>query len=112
MKLIWLRLGQEILIGEVADRSLVIDLVHERTLTLQNPMMLQYVNVPAPQVLHGKKPDMILGFKLAPIPCSEIFIKDVSYAGMINAHDPIAVTYAKVKEAVREQADSPLMVNQ
>ena len=56
MKLIWLRLGQEILIGEVADRSLVIDLVHERTLTLQNPMMLQYVNVPAPQVLHGKSP--------------------------------------------------------
>ena len=75
---------------------------------------MQYVNMPAPARENpGRKhPEMILGFKLAPIPCSEIFLKDVSYAGMIDSHDPVAVTYARVKDAVREQADSPLMVNQ
>lgn len=69
--------------------------------------------MPAPsQVLHGKRADTVLGFKLAPIPCSEIFIKDITYAGMINPHDPIAVTYAKVKEAVMKNAADPLMVAQ
>ena len=113
MKLIWLKVATEILIGEVDDRSSVTTLISERTFTLKTPMMMQYVNMPAPaQVIGRKNPEMILGFKLAPIPCSEIFIKDVSYAGMIDAHDPVAVTYERVKGAIREQADSPLMVNQ
>ena len=55
---------------------------------------------------------MILGFKLAPIPCSEIFIKDVSYAGMINAHDPIAVTYAIGQRGGPGTSRLLLMVNQ
>lgn len=112
MKLIWVRTAQETLIGEVGDRYSVTTLLSERALTLGNPTALQYVNVPAPSAVIGKRPDMIIGFKLTPIPCSEILVKEISYAGMIDSHNPVAVTYAKVKEAVQEQANSPLMVAQ
>lgn len=112
MKLIWLRVGSDTIIGEVVDRFSVTTAINEMTLQIQNPMTMNYVNMPAPGVIAGAKPQVVLGFKLAPIPCSEIFVKDVSYAGIINAHNPIAVTYAKVKEAVIEEANSPLMVAQ
>lgn len=113
MKLIWVRTAQEILIGEVGDRLSVIDLISgARVFQLKNPMILSYANVPAPAVIHGKKPEMMIGFKLLPIPCGEISVKDVSYAGEINVQDPVTVTYLKIREAIDAQKDSPLMVNQ
>jgi len=112
MKLIWIRVGSEILIGEVVDRSSGMELVSNRTLTLGNPMIMQYANVQAPTTIHGKRPEMIVGFKLLPIPCSEIFIKDISYAGVVDAQDPVTITYYKIREALQEQKSSPLMVNQ
>jgi len=112
MKLIWLRIGTEILIGEVGDRFSVTALIGERTLQIENPMILQYANVQAPPTIHGKRPEMMVGFKLLPIPCSEIIIKDVSYAGVVDAQDPVTVTYYKIREALKEMKSSPLMVNQ
>jgi hypothetical protein len=112
MKLIWIRVGAEILTGEVVDRFSVTELIQSRTLQISNPMILQYANMPAPSQIHGKRPEMIVGFKLLPIPCSEILVKDVSYAGIVDAQDPVTVTYYKIREALKEQKSSPLMVNQ
>src|SRR5882672_5754798 len=99
MPLIWTRIGPEVLIGE---RELPLS-VGESLKSLINPMTLQYVNMPQPSQIHrGKPPEMITGFRLAPIPCSEIFLNQVSYAGVIHNHDPVYVTYYKVLESVKE----------
>lgn len=112
MKLIWIRAATEILIGEVASHFSATELIGAATLAVANPMILQYANIPAPSPIHGKRPDMIVGFKLLPIPCSEILVKDVSYAGVVDDQDPVTVTYYKIREAIKEQKSSPLMVNQ
>jgi hypothetical protein len=75
-------------------------------------MILVHVQMPNPSKLHGQKPQMVLGFHLNPIPCGEIFIHDVSYAGVISSHEPVYVTYYKILQAVQEQRESPLMVPQ
>jgi hypothetical protein len=75
-------------------------------------MILAHVQMQNPSKLHGQKPQMVLGFHLNPIPCGEIFIHDVSYAGVINPNDAVYVTYYKILQAVQEQRESPLMVPQ
>ena len=107
MSLIWIRTPAEIIVGEVGDLSSVIKLEK-----VQNPMILTHVQMKNPSPLHGQKPQMVLGFHLNPIPCGEIIVKEVSYAGAVNTNDPVYTTYYKILEAVREQQQSPLMVPQ
>ena len=109
MSLMWIRTPSEILVG-TADNLVSDD--HSSGLKLENPMTLRYVQMQNPSKLHGQKPQMVTGFHLDVIPCSEIFIHEVSYAGMINPNDAVYVTYYKILEAVKEQRESPLMVPQ
>lgn len=108
MKLAWIRNQGETLIGEVTDLS---SGWAERD-CVKKPMVVQYVQMQAPARIHGQKPQMVTGFNLAPIPCSEIFLGSVSYWGEIKKNDPVYVTYYKVLESLNEQAASPLMVSQ
>lgn len=108
MKLVWTKIMQECLVGELDDHSSVgaISVVY-------NPMLVQYVNMPAPSAIHkNQPPQMVMGFKFLPIPCSEIFLSHVDYAGEIKKHDAVYVTYYKVLEAQKKNDESPLMVTQ
>lgn len=108
MKLLWVKTGTDILVGEVPDRSIGIPPA------LDNPMAMQYVNMPQPSkvIANGKQPDMVTGFRFVVIPCSQIRVDRVDYCGEVKKHDPVFVTYYKVLEAQKKQDDDPLMVTQ
>lgn len=113
MKLVWVKSGTDILVGELDDRLSVGEPVGEHIMMeLQNPMTLQYVNVSQPSALHQKQPVMVAGFRFVTIPCGAIAGSRVDWCGEIKNHDPVYVTYYKVLESVKEQAGSPLMVTQ
>jgi hypothetical protein len=111
MNLVWVKVGAEILVGEASDLLSVMgqkDSVNQR---LFYPMTLQVVNVMNPSRIHGQKPQPLRGFNFVPIPCSEIMLDRVDYAGIIRERDPVYTTYYQVQKAVEEQAEL-LKVNQ
>ena len=112
MELIWARVGMDVIVGEIQELLSVM----ASGAMVQNPMLMQHISVMQQQNVKvpGRPagPQSLTGFKLVPIPCSEILLNHVDYAGTIKEHDPVYVTYYKVREAVEEQAKSPMMVNQ
>ena len=108
MKLVWVKINQDVLVGEIEDRSSVTAIT-----AMKNPMMLQHINMPAPSpILNGKAPQMVTGFKFLPVPCGEISFVRVDWAGVVKKHDGVYVTYYKVLEAQEKNESSPLMVEQ
>jgi hypothetical protein len=100
MNLIWVKVGLDILVGEAKDLSSV-------TVDggkLFYPMTLSIVNVQNPSKIHGQAPKSLRGFNFVPIPCSEIYLSRVEYAGVIRERDPVYTTYYQVQKAVEEQA--------
>lgn len=108
MKLVWMKSGEDILVGEEDNASFGVG-------TLDNPMVLQYINIPQQSKVvgpNGRQAEMVTGFKFISIPCSQIIVDRVDYRGEVKKHDPVFITYYKVLEAVKKQADDPLMVAQ
>jgi hypothetical protein len=109
MKLFWVKVTTDVLVGEADDHSL------EKTagVRLHNPMIMQYIAMPQETKIHnGRPPQMVTGFKFLPIPCSEILLDRVGYIGEVKKHDGVYVTYYKILEAQKKNEESPLMVTQ
>ena len=110
--LVWVKIEAEVLIGEVTELSSLM----APGATLRNPMALQHINVM--QQSQVKLPNRqqqglqsVTGFKLLPVPCSEIFLNRVDYAGEIKDRDPVMLTYYAVQKQVDEQREA-VLVNQ
>jgi len=108
MKLLWVKIGTDVLVGE----SIAPSSVMEKDGFLTNPMIVQIVSMPSPQKVIGQPPQTIQGYKLLPLPCGKIFLVSVSYFGVIDDQDPMAETYMKIRQAMQERAASPLMAAQ
>lgn len=107
MKLVLVKCGGMVVVGEIEDRSSVA--VRDG---LRSPMVLQFVKMPQPARIHGKAPQIVTGFEFVTIPCGEIFLNSVDYWGEVKKHDPVYVTYYKVLEVQKQQEADPLMISQ
>lgn|SRR5574341_490557 len=108
MKLVLAKLGVDLLVGEYRGRSSVA----APDAAVENPMIYQAVQMMQTSVLDPNQRQPVAGFRLFPLPCSEILFSRVDYFGEIKKTDPIYTTYYKVLEAVKKQAKDPLMAAQ
>jgi hypothetical protein len=112
MKLVWAKIQGEVIVGEVPDLLSVT----AGGATIHSPMTMQHISVmqpPSSLKVPGRQSaaTSVTGFKLLPIPCSQIFVNHVDYCGEIKERDPLYVTYYAVKKQVDQQGEA-LMVNQ
>jgi hypothetical protein len=108
MKLILAKVGVDILIGEYRGRSSV----GIPDAPLENPMSRQEVEMVQASAIDPRKRQQVAGFRLVPLPCSEIVFTRVDYFGEVRKTDPVYTTYYKVLEAVKQSEADPLMVAQ
>lgn len=94
---------QNVLVGETDGSDIT---------TLKNPMVLSYATVQVPSKIHGKPPEQVTQFRFFALPCSEIFVNEITYWGTVGTHDPVYVTYYKILEAKKKNDESPLMITQ
>ena len=111
MSLLWIKCGSEVLCGESSRQSLDMATANGWNLKIQNPMLVQFVQMQQQGKIHGSKPQSVLGYKLVNIPCGEIRLNEVSYVGEVPETDNVYVLYYKVLESMKE-AEAPLQIAQ